>query len=87
MAKRETRNDKKLAGDQIILSCLLGKELEVRGVNVTLGSATLTSFSYQFTCWCVCMKYSSTRFRHSRKYFIWHVQFTFRSDFALDKLY
>jgi len=53
---REVRNDKKIVGLQIIKSCLLGKELEFRSVNVMLGSAVLTSFSYQFTRWCICFR-------------------------------
>lgn len=38
-------NDKKIVGDQIIISCLLGKELEFESVNVTLGSTTLLFLS------------------------------------------
>jgi len=56
VAMREVRNDKKIVGLQIIKSCLLGKELEFRSVNVMLGSAVLTSFSYQFTRWCICFR-------------------------------
>lgn len=50
VAKQEMRNDKKIVRDQIIMSCLLGKKLELKIFNVMLGSATLASFSYQFTC-------------------------------------
>lgn len=50
MAKQEMRNEKKIVGDQIIMSCLLGKKLELKIVNVMLDSASLTSFSYRFTC-------------------------------------
>lgn len=54
-AKRELRNDKQIGGDQIIMSCLPGEDLEFQSANVMLGSATLASFSYQFTFWCVCI--------------------------------
>lgn len=50
VAKQEMRNEKKIVGDQIIMSCPLGKKLELKIVNVMLDSASLTSFSYPFTC-------------------------------------
>lgn len=55
VAKQKMRNDKQIGGDQIIMSCLLGEDLEFQSVNVMLGSAPLASFSYQFTFWCVCI--------------------------------
>lgn len=53
MAKQEMRNGKKIVWGQIIISCLLGKGLELESVNVMLGSAILTSFSYQFSLVCM----------------------------------
>lgn len=56
MAKQEMRNGKKIVWGQIIISCLLGKGLELESVNVMLGSAILTSFSYQFSLVCMYLK-------------------------------
>lgn len=36
--------------DQIIMSCLLDKKLELKSASVMLDSSTLASFPYQFTC-------------------------------------
>lgn len=64
--------------DQIIMSCLLDKKLELNSARVMLDSSTLTSSLDKFTCWCTYTYIFVCRIR-----FIWQVHLNLNFSLTL----
>lgn len=65
--------------NQIIMSCLLDKKLELNSASVMLDSSTLTFSLYKFTCWCTYTYIFVCRIR-----FIWQVHLNLNFSLTLN---